>query len=152
MELRRDGLPVEVPLVRAAVARVLGRPSLEHELSLRPPRPHQANRLYDVRADGRQLIAKEYLEANARNGARHEYAALQLVQPIDIALQPAFFDPSLGPVVIYAFLDGVMWDRRVPSAAELAASGSPPARLGRGRRPPASRPNRTPSSLDSAVR
>jgi len=120
MVRRADGVVTEAELVRAAVARVLGRPPLEHELTLRPPAPHQANRLYDVRADGRHLIAKEYLEANERDGPRHEYAALQVVAPLDIAPRPVFFDPSLGPVVIYAFLDGEMWDRRVPSAAELA--------------------------------
>ena len=39
---------------------------------------------------------------------------------MDIAPQPLFFDPSVGPVVVYRYLDGPMWDRRVPAAAALA--------------------------------
>ena len=83
--------------------------------------PHQANRLYDVWAAGRHLIAKEYLSDLDRNGPANEYRALQIVQPLDIAPQPVFYDRSVGRVVVYAFLEGEMWDRRVPSAAELEA-------------------------------
>jgi hypothetical protein len=40
---------------------------------------------------------------------------------MDIAPRPLFYDPSVGPVVVYKYLEGAMWDRRVPAAAELAA-------------------------------
>jgi hypothetical protein len=114
-------MSTDVAPVRAAVARVLGRLPLEHELSLRPAIPHQRNRLHEIRADGVHLIAKEYLATDEREAPGHEYAALRLVEPLDIAPRPVFFDPHVGPVVIYAFLDGTMWDRDVPTPAQLAA-------------------------------
>jgi aminoglycoside phosphotransferase (APT) family kinase protein len=83
--------------------------------------PHQANHLYDVWADGRHLIAKEYLSAVELDAPLNEYRALRLVESMDIAPQPLFFDPSVGPVVVYQYLEGAMWDRRVPPAAELAS-------------------------------
>jgi aminoglycoside phosphotransferase (APT) family kinase protein len=82
---------------------------------------HQTNRLYDVRAGDRHLIAKEYLSPIERDGPAIEYTALRLVQPLDVAPQPVFFDPAVGRVVVYAFLEGQMWDQRIPSAAELEA-------------------------------
>ncbi|MDQ6670134.1 MAG: aminoglycoside phosphotransferase family protein [Chloroflexota bacterium] len=83
--------------------------------------PHQANRLYDIWADDQHLIAKEYLSDIERDGPANEYRALHLVRHLDVAPRPVFFDPSVGRVVVYAFLEGEMWDRRVPSAAELEA-------------------------------
>src|ERR1700712_1814202 len=83
--------------------------------------PHQANRLYDVWAADRHLIAKEYLSDLERNGPENEYRALHVVQSLDVAPQPVFFDRSVGRVVLYEFLDGQMWDRRVPSATDLQA-------------------------------
>jgi hypothetical protein len=74
-----------------------------------------------VWADGRHLIAKEYLTDVEPDAPLNEYRALRLVESMDIAPQPLFFDPSVGPVVVYQYLDGTMWDRRVPAAAELAA-------------------------------
>jgi len=82
--------------------------------------PHQANHLYDVWADGRHLIAKEYLSDVELDAPLNEYRALRLVESMDIAPQPLFFDPSVGPVVVYRYLEGTMWDRRVPAAAALA--------------------------------
>ncbi len=83
--------------------------------------PHQANHLYDVWADGRHLIAKEYLSDVELDAPVNEYRALRLVESMDIAPQPLFFDRSVGPVVVYRYLEGAMWDRRVPAAAALAA-------------------------------
>jgi aminoglycoside phosphotransferase (APT) family kinase protein len=83
--------------------------------------PHQTNRLYDVWADGRHLIAKEYLSNVDVGAALNEYRALRLVEPMDIAPRPLFYDLSVGPVVVYAYLEGAMWDRRVPATAELVA-------------------------------
>jgi aminoglycoside phosphotransferase (APT) family kinase protein len=40
---------------------------------------------------------------------------------MDIAPRPLFYDPAVGPVVVYEFLAGAMWDRRVPAGRELAA-------------------------------
>ena len=83
--------------------------------------PHQANHLYDVWADGRHLIANEYLSDVELDAPLNEYRALQLVESMDIAPRPFFFDPSVGRVVVYQHLEGAMCDRRVPAAAELAA-------------------------------
>jgi aminoglycoside phosphotransferase (APT) family kinase protein len=70
--------------------------------------------------DGAHLIAKEYLRTDEPDAADHEFRALRLVEPLDIAPKPVFFDPPLGRVVVYAFLEGSMWDRRPPAPAELA--------------------------------
>jgi hypothetical protein len=113
------GTHLASPLGREAIARATGRDARLLVICYRPPISHQANRLYDVWADDERLIAKEYLGDVERNSSLDEYRALQAVQPLDIAPRPVFFDPSVGPVVVYEFLDGEMWDRRVPSAAEL---------------------------------
>src|SRR5919199_4289288 len=105
--------------VRTAVTCALGRPALESEIRLRPAAPHQSNRLYDVSVEGKHLIAKEYLRADVPEAAQHEYAALRHVESLQFAPEPVFFDPSVGPVVIYRYMEGEMWDRRVPSAEEL---------------------------------
>ena len=41
--------------------------------------PHQSNHLYDMRADGRHLIAKEYLSDVELDAPLNEYSALRLV-------------------------------------------------------------------------
>ena len=56
---------------------------------------------------------------NEQDAPRREFAALQLLAPLDIAPQPVFYDPALAPVVIYQFLDGTMWDRTPPTAVQL---------------------------------
>jgi hypothetical protein len=109
------------PQVVEAIRRATGLDVGSLTIRRRSAMPHQANRLYDVWAADRRLIAKEYLSDVERNGPANEYRALKLVRTLDIAPQPVFFDPSVGPVVVYAFLDGHMWDRRVPSPADLEA-------------------------------
>jgi hypothetical protein len=91
------------------VATAFSRSPQDVVVTLRPPLEHQSNRLYDVWADGRRYIAKEYLqEGELREAPAREFGALRLLSAIDIAPQPAFYDPALGPMVIYAYLDGVM--------------------------------------------
>jgi hypothetical protein len=114
-----DETPSET--VRIVVARVIGRPALDNEFTIRLAAPHQSNRLYDVRVDGMHLIAKEYLRADLPDAAQHEYQALRRLDSLQLAPQPVFFDPSIGRVVVYRYMEGEMWDRRVPSAAELRA-------------------------------
>lgn len=108
-------------VVRDAVARAIGRPADDDEITLRPAAEHQSNQLYDVRVQGQHLIAKEYLRADRPSAARHEYAALSRLQTLHLAPEPLFFEPRVGPVVVYRYMEGEMWDRRVPSAAELGA-------------------------------
>jgi hypothetical protein len=108
-------------VVREAIARATGSDVRSLTVRRRTLMPHQANRLYDVWAADRHLIAKEFLSDAERNGPSNEYRSLHLVRPLDIAPRPVFFDPSVGPVFVYQFMDGDMWDRRVPSALELEA-------------------------------
>jgi hypothetical protein len=67
------------------LARVIGRPALDHRDQHSSGTAHQSNRLHDVRIEGKHL------------------------------------DPNVGPVVVYHYMKGEMWNRRVPSAAELRA-------------------------------
>ncbi len=114
--MSNTGLP---EAVRDAVSRAIGRPAYDDEIMIRPATPHQSNRLYDVRVDGQHLIAKEYLRADRPSAPRHEYDALRRLETLHLAPEPLFFDPRVGPVVVYRYMEGDMWDRRVPSAAEL---------------------------------
>ena len=68
-----------------AVAHALGRPPLDSEITLPPEAPHQSNRLYDVHAENKHLIAKEYLRADRPDAPRNEYAALRHVQSLQLA-------------------------------------------------------------------
>jgi len=117
----RDGVKSVSECVLEALAGATRRDPASLTVQTRPTLPHQANRLHEVWLDGRLLIAKEFLTDEERDGPQNEYRALQLVEPLDVAPRPVFFDPSVGPVVVYAFMEGAMWDRRVPSAMELEA-------------------------------
>jgi aminoglycoside phosphotransferase (APT) family kinase protein len=92
-------------------------------ISLRPPLTHQSHRLYDVQADGRHLILKEFLKPEEfYSSPKREYHALKLLAPLDIAPQPVFFQPQspdLNPIVIYEFMEGEMWDRKPPNPDQL---------------------------------
>lgn len=91
------------------------------EISLRTPLTYQSNRLYDVWINGRHLIAKEFLKPEDEPDApAREFQALQLLEPLDIAPRPVFYDPALAPIVVYEFMAGEMWDRKRPLPHELA--------------------------------
>ncbi|MAT98423.1 MAG: hypothetical protein CL608_14865 [Anaerolineaceae bacterium] len=86
----------------------------------RMPLNFQSNQLFDVWHNGRHYIAKHYLKTDERDNAPlREFEALNLLAFLDIAPQPVFYDPALGPVVIYEFLEGDMWDRTRPTAVQL---------------------------------
>ena len=110
--------------LKAVLAEATGLPPASIAVSLRPPLDPQSNRLYDVWASNRHLIAKEFLKpAEYRHAPVREYQALELVAPLDIAPQPVFYRPAttpLGPIVVYEFMEGEMWDRYCPTGAELA--------------------------------
>ncbi len=104
-------------LVNQIVTRTLGNGAIIQE---RTPLNFQSNQLFDVWHNGRHHIAKFYLKTDELSDApRREFEALQLLAPLDVAPQPVFYDPTLGPVVIYEFLDGTMWDRTRPTAVQL---------------------------------
>ncbi len=106
--------------LEVAIARATGRPPGHVQVSERPALPHQSNRLFDVRVDGRRLIAKEFLKPEEwLESPVREYEALVRLEPFDIVPRPVFFDPDLAPIVIYEYMDGKMWNRRRSSPAEL---------------------------------
>jgi len=123
---------VDTPMVEQTVRKALttlisqatGLPPAAIRVSLRPPLSIQSNRLYDAWANGRHLILKEYLkEPEFQDAPRREFDALQLLAPLDVAPRPVSRQPPtapLGPVVLYEYMEGEMWDRHRPSAAELA--------------------------------
>lgn len=118
-------MPLDHALIQT-VAELTGHPTSAIMVRLRPPLEHQSNRLYDAWADGRHLIVKEYLKPEEFATAPwYEHRALELLAPLDVAPQPVGIVPEHGaeraPIVLYEYLDGEMWDRRKPSADELAA-------------------------------
>lgn len=120
-----EGVP---EIVRAAVQ--AAQLEADATITLRVPEVHQSNQLFDVWAGGRHFIAKQFLKEDewATSPAR-EHASLQRLLPLDIAPKPCFYDASLGPVVIYEFMDGCMWGRYQPTADELVALATAMARL-----------------------
>jgi hypothetical protein len=110
--------------LEALVAGAMGVPAGEVRLSDRPPLAYQSNRLIDAWVGGQHLIVKEFLKPDEFGEAPvREYRALQLLAPLDIAPQPVCAVPqtgSRGPIVIYRFMEGAMWDRRRPTPGELA--------------------------------
>ncbi|MBV9578732.1 MAG: aminoglycoside phosphotransferase family protein [Chloroflexi bacterium] len=88
----------------------------------RPPLPHQTNHLYDIWIDTTHLIGKVFCDAERRRrrpAAEREYAALHVMWPRGCAPRPVAFQAGTDPLVIYEFAPGAMWDRRVPTRAQL---------------------------------
>lgn len=109
-------------VVMTAAARAFGPKAAGLTIILRKPGEFQSNRLYDLWAGDRHFIAKEYLQPGEVQVAPvREYKTLRLLAAMDVAPQPIFFDPSVGPVVIYEYMEGEAWDRRAATADELAA-------------------------------
>jgi thiamine kinase-like enzyme len=107
--------------VTTVIAPTLGLPVDSLTVTPRPPLEIQSNRLFDVRVGSRHLIAKEYLQRGELDSAPlREYQALQVLAPLDIAPQPLFYESSLGPLVVYEYLPGQMWDRQRPSPSNLS--------------------------------
>lgn len=100
-------------------------PSLGGDLAItpRPPLDHQSNSLYDAWMGGEHLVVKEFLKLDEIDDApRREYEGLRFVESLDIAPRPVLRLPpgdGHGPLVVYAFMEGQMWDRRVPLPVEL---------------------------------
>lgn len=87
----------------------------------RPRLPIQNNCLYDVYVAGRHLIAKEFLRFAVEPLAPvREFQSLQRLGSLGIAPQPLLYRPDVAPVVVYEFMDGVMWDRSRPQPAQLS--------------------------------
>ena len=81
--------------IAACVAAATGAPASSIRVARRPPLEMQSNRLYDAWAGDRRLIVKEFLKPDEYQDApRREYAALQLLVPLDVAPQPVFYRPQ----------------------------------------------------------
>ncbi len=108
-------------MLEVAITRAAHRPLSAVCLSPRLALDYQSNNLYDLFVDGRHWLVKEFLHvAEWEEAPRREFCALERLALLDLAPRPIFYDPALGPIVIYEFMPGVMWDRRHPSASELA--------------------------------
>ena len=109
------------PTLQAVVEQATRLPISSIQLSPRPPLDFQSNRLYDLRVSGQHWIVKEFLHAAEwQEAPRREFRALELLAALDIAPRPVFYDPALGPIVIYNYMPGEMWDRRRLTAGDLA--------------------------------
>lgn len=107
--------------VNQAVRQAFGWQSAMLTVRLRKPLAIQSNRLYDVLGEGRHYIAKQYLRSDELSSApAREYKALQLLAPLDIAPRPVYYEPASGPVVIYEYMPGEMWDRQAVSPGDLS--------------------------------
>lgn len=103
------------------IAKAIGIKSTELQISLRKPLDFQSNRLYDILGNGLHFIAKEYLQPDELEIAPlREYKSLQLLSSLDVAPRPIFFEPTIGPIVVYEYMEGEMWDRRTASATDLS--------------------------------
>ena len=103
------------------VEQATGFPYASVQLAMRPPLEIQSNELYDLWVGDRHLIVKRFLKADEMTVApQREVRALRLLASYDIAPQPVFYDPTLGPIVVYEYLEGTMWDRKRPDPEQLA--------------------------------
>jgi aminoglycoside phosphotransferase (APT) family kinase protein len=107
-------------IVKTEIAPTIGFKSADLRINPRQPLENQSNRLYDVYSPDHHLIAKEYLKAKELEFAPlREYKALQVLSPLDIAPQPIYYEPSVGLIVIYEYMEGEMWDRRPLTTGDL---------------------------------
>jgi hypothetical protein len=98
--------------IKTEIAPAIGFKSPDLRIKPRQPLENQSNRLYDVFSEDHHFIAKENLKTKELDIAPlREYKALQALSSLDIAPQPIYYEPSVGPIVIYEYLEGEMWDR-----------------------------------------
>jgi aminoglycoside phosphotransferase (APT) family kinase protein len=111
-------------LIQETVAQAVGIAPLDVRVTLRAARTYQSNRLYDAHVGGRHFIVKEFLKPDEFEEAPvREFNGLQLMAPLDVAPQPLAWRPHRSgtrPFVVYEYMQGEMWDRRRPGAAELS--------------------------------
>jgi aminoglycoside phosphotransferase (APT) family kinase protein len=112
---------MEIHEIKKIVQTAAGGKPAAFTIHLRQPLDYQSNRLYDVWLSNQHWIAKEFLKNDELFDApRREIKALEHLLPLDLAPRPIFCDPSLGPVVVYEYMEGVMWDRQPPSETDLS--------------------------------
>jgi hypothetical protein len=107
-------------IIPRLVAQASGLPPSAIAIVPRPRLEYQSNDLYGSGWMAR-WIAKHYSRPNeAFDAPLREHWALERLAALDIAPQPVFYDPALGPLVIYEYMEGEMWDRARPGPAALA--------------------------------
>jgi aminoglycoside phosphotransferase (APT) family kinase protein len=121
-ENRSEHAPVEALI--GLVADATGTPPAGVRVAVRPPLDHQSNRLYDVWAGERRLVAKEFLRpAQHATAPPREHGALERLADLDIAPRAVLIastaTPPLGPVVVYEYMEGEPWGRRRPTDGRL---------------------------------
>ncbi len=94
------------------------------EIKRRPPLDVQSNCLYEASDGSQRIILKQFLKPDEfRESPLREFRALELLSDLDIAPQPRAYiphQPDRKPIVVYDYMDGQMWDRRIPTAGELS--------------------------------
>ncbi|MCB9460751.1 MAG: aminoglycoside phosphotransferase family protein [Anaerolineaceae bacterium] len=110
--------------IQNMVAALVGSVPDDLHVTLRSPLTHQSNRLYDVKHQDQHWIAKEYLHPDeCKQSSQREFDALHVLQDIDVAPIPIHLEAARdthGPVVLYEYMAGEMWDRYSPTTEELA--------------------------------
>jgi aminoglycoside phosphotransferase (APT) family kinase protein len=107
------------------LARELRAPALR--LIERSRLDHQSHRLYDAWDGKRRLIVKEFVRADKLTlGPLREFRALEALRHLDLTPVPVLcaLEPGLlhvGPLVVYEFMDGEMWDRQPRTEADMVA-------------------------------
>ncbi len=116
----RDGEP---QTLKNIAADVLSAPVSEIWFRHRPRLDFQSNNLFDAGNGSQRIILKEYLKPEEFDESPvREFRALELLSHLELAPQPRAFYPHCadrGPVVVYDYMYGQMWDRRIPTAEEL---------------------------------
>ena len=103
-----------------SIAQILGWHPDDFVFEKRGPIDLQSNDLYDIKSDQHHFILKAYLkEAELEEAPRREFQSLNLLQSTYLAPKPIFFDPAIGPFVIYEYMEGEMWNRKRPSPHQL---------------------------------
>jgi aminoglycoside phosphotransferase (APT) family kinase protein len=109
--------------LRQIAADILSADAANIDFKPRPPLDIQSNCLYEASDGAQRIILKQFLKPDEfGESPLREYRALELLSPLDIAPQPRAYlphRPDQKPIVVYDYMEGQMWDRRIPTAAEL---------------------------------
>ncbi|MGB3714634.1 MAG: phosphotransferase [Candidatus Promineifilaceae bacterium] len=116
----RYGKPVALKNIAADI---LSAPVSEIWFRHRPRLDFQSNNLFEAGNGSQRIILKEYLKPEEFDTSPvREFRALELLSHLELAPQPRAFYPHSSdrrPVVVYDFMSGRMWDRRIPTEEEL---------------------------------
>ena len=113
----------QIQYLEQIAANVLSTDASNIEIRPRPPLDVQSNCLYEASDGFQRIILKQFLKPDEfGESPLREFRALELLSALDIAPQPRAYlphRPDRKPIVVYDYMDGQMWDRRIPTAGEL---------------------------------